>query len=109
MSRGLFGGVWDEDVEIKVNGEEGDSSKSEKDDGTVLVFGTDICCDKRTDRENDSSSKIEEVNGMILGFSIAMDCDSSPANICLKGNGLADNSTSSYNSPVNLRKKIERL
>ncbi len=38
-----------------------------------------------------------------------MGCDSSSANIFLEGKSLADNSASSYNSPVNLRKEIEIL
>ena len=75
----------------------------------VLVFGTDTRCDKRVDGENGSSSKIENVNDIILGFDVVMSCDSSAANICLGGNGLTDNSASSYNFPVSLRKKIEIL
>ncbi len=68
MSRGSFGGIWDENDKIGADGEERSFSKSEKDSDTVLVFGTDARCDERADRKNSSSSKIKVVNCMILDF-----------------------------------------
>lgn len=109
MPREWFKNVWDDSVEIETDRKEKGFSKSEKDGGTVLIFGDDIRCDKGADRENVSSSKIDEINGMILGLGVVMVCDSFAAKRCLRGNTLADNSTSSYNPLLNLRKQIEIL